>query len=166
MLLVPVDPAAMEALPEFTLISEIPPLLSGGRRSRTSKKAFNLQLQAYKLYIQAFSVSAIARKLHRPVSSVQRALGLVNEFVGLPTVRLIPLPLEDQVLLCKTCSSGDFCYKHDLTQEKAEGVDVDRFVEQTEYPYECPGCAGMIDSDQHAKEQHTECGHKLRAEAA
>lgn len=163
-LLVQVDPAVMEALPEFTLISEIPPLLSGGRRHRSSKKALDLQLQAYKLYIQGNGVSAIARKLHKPVSTVQRALVLVDEFVGLP--RRIPPPLEDQMLLCKMCGSGAFCYKHDLTHEKAEGVDVDQFVEQTDYPYQCPGCAGMIDSDQHARAGHRECAYRVRAEAA
>lgn len=86
-------PEVFDNIPEFISISEIPPLLSGGRRSKTSKKALDLQLDAYKLYIKGWGVSAIASKLNRKISTVQSALELTG-FVG-----LIVLPTFEEHLL-------------------------------------------------------------------
>ncbi len=150
--------------PEFMLISELPPLLSGGKRERTSERAFRLQLAVFRLYVEGLSVRATARMLNKPHTTIQRALKLIDGFIGLP-LRVRPA-IAEQTLRCETCRSGEFCYKHDLTQGRAEGVDVDWLVEQTEYPYDCPVCEGPIFYLDQALKEHSQCADKLRSEAA
>ncbi len=129
-----------------------------------------LQLDSYKLYIQGYGVSEIADKLNRRVSTVQRALKLVDEFVGLP----VQPTFEEHVLYyCQECKPGQWCevgkrlyYQGDYEPHKATNNVEGCAGYPSYYPYQCPGCAGMIDSLDHAKQQHTECADKLRAEAA
>lgn len=145
------------------------PLIHGKRRARPNKKAFDLQLRVYDLHTQGLGVRAIARKLNRRASTIQRALQSIEVFAELREKDTY----EQHVLYrCPQCRSGKLCkvgkrlsQRHDFTSSKSS-KNVETCAYESIYPFICDACGGAIFSPRQAIEQHRKCADKLLSEAA